>query len=343
MERFVINDRSTIVVGRDVLVGGLLPESERTKVLFVAQPSVADRARRIAETLDVESAVEVVPDGDAAKTLEVAKSLYEAANKLGLTRHDTIVGVGGGAVTDLAGFVAATYLRGVEAVLVPTTTLGAVDAAIGGKTAVNVGGKNLVGAFHLPSRVIVDLDVLDALPAHTRREGLAEALKAGLIADERLLATLEADGIDASLDYVIPAAIAVKVDVVADDLTEHGRRAILNYGHTLGHAIEVAGGVSHGDAVAIGMVAAGRVSAVVHGFDAEERQKGVIAKLGLPVSAPRCDPAEIRRLVYLDKKRDASGVRMVLLKAVADPVVESVADGALHQGLGAVGVEYPLA
>ncbi|MBT8197219.1 MAG: 3-dehydroquinate synthase [Acidimicrobiia bacterium] len=340
MDRFLIHDRSEIVVGRGI--DHVLPPSERrTAALIVAQPSVAALATAMAAKLDVSAQVEIVPDGDAAKTLAVAETLYEAGNVMGLTRHDTVIGVGGGAVTDLAGFVAATYLRGVESVLVPTTTLAAVDAAIGGKTAVNVGGKNLVGAFHLPSRVIVDLDVLDALPVPVRREGLAEALKAGLIGDRSLLGVLESDGIDAPLDEVVPAAIAVKVGVVNDDLTETGRRAILNYGHTAGHAIELAAGISHGDAVAIGMVVAGRVSRLVTGFDDEDRQREAIERLGLPVAAPDCDPTEIVRLVHLDKKRDRSGLRMVLLQEIARPVVETVAEPVLAQGLDVVGVEYP--
>lgn len=342
MERFVIQERSAIDVGRALLAEPVLPAGgERSGALIVTQPSVATLAADVAARLEVPSRVEVVPDGDAAKTLAVAETLYQAGNDMGLTRHDCVIGIGGGAVTDLAGFVAATYLRGIEAVLVPTTVLGAVDAAIGGKTAVNVGGKNLVGSFHLPSRVVIDLDVLDRLPDPIKREGFAEAIKAGLIADPELLDVIERDGLDADLAVVVGRAVAVKAHVVDDDLTERGRRMILNYGHTVGHGLEIAGAMSHGDAVAVGMVAEGAISERMTGFEHQVRQTSVLAAVGLPVLAPPVDASEVIRLLSLDKKRDRSGIRMVLLRDIADPVVEHVDPASLAVGLAAVGVDYP--
>ncbi|MGD2051482.1 MAG: iron-containing alcohol dehydrogenase, partial [Acidimicrobiia bacterium] len=180
----------------------LPPSAQRRQVAILTQQGPARYADRVAATLrdaGLTVAVRNVPDRDAAKTLQVAEDCLLWLNDLGLTRQDTIVGVGGGAVTDLAGFVAAVYLRGVEAVQVPTTLLAAVDAAVGGKTGVNVGGKNLAGVFRHPTRVVVALSVLSSLPEPLVREGAAEALKTGLIADPALVALYERHGLDAPL------------------------------------------------------------------------------------------------------------------------------------------------
>ncbi|HEY5728244.1 MAG TPA: 3-dehydroquinate synthase family protein [Acidimicrobiia bacterium] len=333
-----------VTVGRGVAVDGsqVVPEGvEGRRVAILTQPATGATARRLAGSLagaGLGTSVEVLPDGEAAKALAVVEAVYRRLNELELSRHDLVVGVGGGALTDVAGFVAATYLRGVELVLVPTTLLGAVDAAIGGKTAVNVDGKNLAGAFHHPVRVLVDLDVLDLLPAELRRQGSAEAVKAGLVGDPALVDLYERWGPDAPLDDVVNRAIAVKVAVVSADPTERGRRAWLNYGHTVGHAIEVVGSLSHGDAVAVGMVAAGEASTLECGFREAERVVAVLRRLELPVAAPGLDPGEVRRLVALDKKRDLRGLQMTLLRAVGDPVVTPVGPATVDAALTAVGI-----
>ena len=333
-----------VTVGRGVAVDGsqVVPDGvEGRRVAILTQPATGATARRLARSLagaGLGASVEVLPDGEAAKALAVVEGVYRRLNELELTRHDLVVGVGGGALTDVAGFVAATYLRGVELVLVPTTLLGAVDAAIGGKTAVNVDGKNLAGAFHHPVRVLVDLDILDLLPAELRRQGSAEALKAGLVGDPALVDLYERAGVDAPLDDVVNRAIAVKVAVVSADPTERGRRAWLNYGHTVGHAVEVVGSLSHGDAVAVGMVAAGEASTLECGFGEAERVVAVLRRLDLPVAAPGLDPGEVRRLVALDKKRDRRGMRMTLLRAVGDPVVTPVGPATVDAALTAVGI-----
>ncbi|MCP4306868.1 MAG: 3-dehydroquinate synthase, partial [bacterium] len=253
--------RCEIRVGRGLANADNLIVREVANVAVLTQPAVAALAELVADQArrDRTSSahVRILPDGEAAKNLTTVEHVYEWLNSLGFTRSDLVIGVGGGALTDLAGFAAATYLRGVDVVYLPTSLLGAVDASIGGKTGINVGGKNLAGVFRHPSRVIVDLDLLDEIPGALRREGAAEAVKAGFIADRAIVDEYESNGIAASLDVVVPAAIAVKVHAVTADFREKGLRAILNYGHTIGHAIEVAGSISHGEAVAIGMVAAG--------------------------------------------------------------------------------------
>jgi 3-dehydroquinate synthase len=292
----------------------------------------------LGEATAVRAERRVLPDGELAKELDVVGETYRWLNAIDFTRDGLLVAIGGGALTDVAGFVASTYLRGVEVVYMPTTLLGAVDAAIGGKTGINVDGKNLAGTFRHPQRIVIDLDLLDALPLRLRLEGAAEAVKAGFIADERIIAAYEAHGVEASLDTVVPAAIDVKVETVKEDFREGGRRAILNYGHTIGHAIEVAGEITHGAAVAIGMVAAGRVSAEVLGFEGSSRQRAVLEEIGLPTAAPPVDPQRLMSLIARDKKRDRAGLRMVLLQDFGAPVVRHVSVEDLWQGLDEIGV-----
>jgi 3-dehydroquinate synthase len=328
-------------IGSGVATPGslLLPGVERAGIL--TQPSVTDLADNVALGIrDRGSAADlfVLPDGDSAKTLATVEKVFEWLNSLGFTRADQVIGVGGGAATDMAGFAAATYLRGIEVTYLPTTLLGAVDAAIGGKTGVNVGGKNLAGVFRHPARVIVDLDVLRRLPDSLLREGAAETVKAGFISDTSILLEYEQAGLAASLDLVVPAAIRVKVDTVKADFTEQGLRAILNYGHTIGHAIEIAGGISHGDAVAIGMVAAGRVSREMLGFDQAARQSEILSRIGLPTVAPPVDVERVLMLMNRDKKRDSGGIRMVLLEDFGRPVLRHVDDDLIAHGLDEIGV-----
>lgn len=330
-----------VVVGRGVL--------DRTRLLgdlrpgfvgIITQPGAEAVARQVATALgDVPCDALVVPDGEAAKTLQSVENVVGWLIEAGMRRDGLVVGVGGGAVTDLAGFVAAVYLRGVAAVYVPTTLLGAVDAAVGGKTGVNVGGKNLVGVFRDPLRVVVDAGILDALPDDLKRQGFAEALKAGMVGDPNLVDLIEAHAIASDLEAVVGRALAVKQGIVGRDPLEAGERAHLNYGHTVGHAVETVTGWPHGLAVAVGMIAAGRVSALEVGFTAEIRQRDIIAGLGLPTGAPDADPEKVRNQLGRDKKRDAEGVRMVLLRAIGAPEVVNVGAATVDAALASVGIQ----
>jgi 3-dehydroquinate synthase len=234
-----------------------------------------------------------VPAGEAAKDISVAATLWSQLAASRITRSDCIVGVGGGAATDLAGFVAATWLRGVRLVLVPTTLLAMTDAAVGGKTAVDIPeGKNLVGAFHPPAGVLADLAVLETLPQAEYISGLAEIVKAGFIADPVILELIEADPAGAQLPHgqhtreLVERAVRMKAGVVSADLRESGRREILNYGHTLGHAIERVEGyqLRHGEAVAIGMVYAAEVARLMGRLDQVTvgRHRRVLQAVGCP-------------------------------------------------------------
>lgn len=332
---------SEVVVGRGVLdqqriLGDLRPGF----VGIVTQPGAESVARRVATALDeLPCRVLVVPDGEAAKTFQSVESVVGWLLEAGMRRDGVVLGVGGGAVTDLAGFVAAVYLRGVAAVYVPTTLLGAVDAAVGGKTGVNVGGKNLVGVFRDPIRVVVDAGILDALSDDLKRQGFAEALKAGLVGDPDLVDLIEAHGAGADLETVVRRALAVKQGIVRRDPWEEGERAHLNYGHTVGHAVETVTGWPHGLAVAVGMIAAGRASALALGFADEDRQRDIVGALGLPTGATEADPAQVHIQISRDKKHDAEGLRMVLLRAIGVPEVVHVAAATVDAALTSIGIQ----
>ncbi len=341
MEGLIVAGRTEVIIGEG-LPRDLLPErSDRQRVAVLTQPGATKYALGIAQQLKDEGlAIEVVglPDREEAKTLDVAETVYETLARLGLSRHDTVLGVGGGSVTDLAGFVAGTWLRGVEVVHVPTTLLGAIDASIGGKSGVNLAGKNLVGVFWHPSRVVVDVGIMKALPVALLREGLVEAMKVGLIGDPGLFGAIEDRGTDVNLEDVVRRAVAVKARIVAEDERELGVRALLNLGHTIGHAIEFASPLSHGESVGIGLVAAARVSEAKLGFMETRRVTGCIEGLGLPVEVDGLDRQRVMDLLRHDKKRDGQGIRMVLLMEIGQAVVRHVDGDDIDLGLSAVGL-----
>ncbi len=296
-----------------------------------------------------------VPAGEEAKRLEVVAGLYERLAAIPAHRADPVLAVGGGATTDVAGFTAATWLRGVPLVNVPTTVLGMVDAAIGGKTGVDLdAGKNLVGAFHQPRAVVADLDTLAGLPAAEVRSGLAEVAKAGLAGDPALAEALArsagpaAAGDPAALAPLVEGAVRVKAAVVGADEHEEGGegtvpegsgepqggapvgRLLLNYGHTLGHALErLAGyrGLRHGEAVALGMVFAARVAEAI-GLARPGLADGhveLLAAVGLPVGGVRLDPDRVLAAMATDKKQ-RRGLRLVLLRELGQPEVVPAPD-----------------
>ena len=279
-----------------------------------------------------------VPDGEKAKQIEVAAFCWSVLGESGFTRTDAVVGVGGGATTDLAGFVAATWLRGVKMVTVPTTVLGMVDAAVGGKTGINTGaGKNLVGAFHEPAGVLCDLAALQTLAPNEVRSGLAEVIKCGLIADPTILELIEQHPHEATdvksevMSELIARGIAVKASVVASDLKEAGPvgatigREALNYGHTLGHAIERVEKYAfrHGAAVAIGMCFVAELARLSGRIDdaLADRHRTVLELVGLPTSYKPGLWSELHDAMRLDKKTRGDQLRFVVLDELARPAI----------------------
>ncbi|MEO7064649.1 MAG: 3-dehydroquinate synthase, partial [Dokdonella sp.] len=286
--------------------------------------------------------------GEAHKTLASCAVVFDALATLGASRDATIIALGGGVIGDLAGFSAACWMRGIEFVQLPTTLLAMVDSSVGGKTGVNLpAGKNLVGAFHQPAAVVIDTETLATLPDREYRSGLAEVVKYGAIGDAAFFEWLEthADALNARDQATVIEAIAVscrhKAGVVARDEHEHGERALLNFGHTFGHALESETGyrtLLHGEAVAIGMVLAARLSAdlgLASKTDAE-RLAALLVAFGLPIAPPACDPSRLLALMRLDKKNLSGRLRLILWRGIGRAeTVSDIADDAIRAALEA--------
>lgn len=264
-----------------------------------------------------------VPDGEVQKTFDSLSAVVEDLARTGLTRGDLLIGIGGGATTDLTGFAASIYLRGISWIAIPTTVAGMVDAAIGGKTGINLrAGKNLVGTFHSPDRVIVDLDWLKTLSRRDWAAGLAESAKCGFIVDPEIN-RLILNNAQGHMEEIIFRSIQVKARVVSNDFKESGLREILNYGHTLGHAIEHHSNfhLRHGEAVGLGLIFAAELSHRLSNLSVEERDlhRTVIESLGLPSSYPEEAWPILVEGMKQDKKRRESSLRFVSLEAIGKP------------------------
>lgn len=325
-----------VLVGRRLL--GELPGliGERTKRVAIIHPeALAETGDALREDLagqGFEVVAIQVPNAEEAKTAEVAAYCWKALGQSGFTRSDIIIGVGGGATTDLAGFVAATWLRGVRWIAVPTTVLGMVDAAVGGKTGINTAeGKNLVGSFHPPVGVLCDLAALDSLPVNDFVSGLAEIIKAGFIADPVILELIEEDPEAARSPQgphtaeLIERSIKVKAEVVSGDLKESGLREILNYGHTLAHAIEKNERYKwrHGAAVSVGMAFAAELGRLAGRLDdaTADRHRTVLESVGLPLSYRYDQWPKLLETMKVDKKSRGDLLRFIVLDGLGKPTV----------------------
>lgn len=333
-----------VVVGRGLLtrLGPIL--GERVKRVLVVHPralrATGDAVRDSLAADGFTALTAEIPDAEEGKHIQVAAFCWQVLGQNDFTRSDAIVSVGGGAVTDVAGFVAATWLRGVRVVHLPTSLLGMVDAAVGGKTGINTAeGKNLVGAFHPPAAVLADLDALSTLPRNELVSGLAEVVKCGFIADPEILELVERDPDgatdpgSATLRELIERAIAVKAEVVSTDLKESGRREILNYGHTLGHAIELAERYQwrHGAAVSVGMMFAAELARSVGRLEdaVADRHRSILERLGLPTAYRGDRWQALLDGMRRDKKSRGDLLRFVVLDGVAKPGILEVPDTSL--------------
>ena len=322
-----------VVVGRGLL--GELVEAVRdaSVVALIHQPTITATVEAVREEL-AEAGVDAhrveIPDAEDGKELAVASFCWDVLGRIKMDRNGAVVGFGGGAVTDLAGFVAGTWMRGVRVVHVPTTLLGMVDAAIGGKTGINTdAGKNLVGLFHEPSLVLADLATLEGLPSNELVAGMAEVVKAGFIADPRILELIEADpqaAVDPAgsvIGELVQRSVQVKADVVAADLKESHLREVLNYGHTLAHAIERRERYRwrHGAAVSVGLVFAAELARLAGRLDDEtaNRHRQVLDSLGLPTSYDPDALGQLLETMQVDKKTRSGVLRFVVLDGLAKP------------------------
>ncbi|MEU3976343.1 3-dehydroquinate synthase [Streptomyces bacillaris] len=330
------SDPYEVLVGHQLL--GELPQliGDRAKRVAVLHPeALAETGEAVRQDLadqGYEAIAIQLPNAEEAKTVEVAAYCWKALGQTGFTRTDVIVGIGGGATTDVAGFVAASWLRGVRWIAVPTTVLGMVDAAVGGKTGINTAeGKNLVGAFHPPAGVLCDLAALESLPVNDYVSGMAEIIKAGFIADPVILDLIEADPEAARTPAgphtaeLIERSIRVKAEVVSSDLKESGLREILNYGHTLGHAIEKNERYKwrHGAAVSIGMVFAAELGRLAGRLDdaTADRHRTILESVGLPLTYRGDQWPKLLENMKVDKKSRGDLLRFIVLDALGKPTV----------------------
>lgn len=324
-----------VLIGRSLLEK--IPQylAGARKVLIVHPVGLAVSAEALRDFL-IKGGYEVVlagvPDSEDAKRIEVAAFCWGILGRSEFSRSDMVIGFGGGAITDLAGFVAATWLRGVGIVQIPTTLLAMVDAAIGGKTGVNTSeGKNLVGVFHSPKAVIVDLETLASLPRNELIAGFAEVVKCGFISDTKILDLIESQlesATDPSSELffdLVTRAISVKANVVAEDFREMGLREVLNYGHTLGHAIELAERYKwrHGAAISIGMVFAAELALINGRLGSAEvqRHRDILTSLGLPISYPADKWQQLLSNMRVDKKSRGGNLRFTVLDQIGKPTI----------------------
>ena len=345
-------DPYDVIIGRGLLASLADQLGPRVaKVLIVHPPTLGAKANALRESLvdRYEVLLAEVPDAEDAKRVEVAAFCWQIMGQTDFTRTDAVVGLGGGATTDLAGFVAATWLRGVRLVQCPTSVAGMVDAAVGGKTGINTAeGKNLVGSFYAPAAVVVDLDTLDTLPRNEILAGFAEVVKCGFIGEPEILDIIEAD-VDRATDptsdefrRVVELSIGLKARVVSEDFKESGLREILNYGHTLGHAIEHAERYRwrHGAAISVGMVFAAELGRIAGSLSDEvvDRHRRILESLTLPVDYPLGRWKTLLATMQRDKKARAGMMRFIVLDEVGKTSVLAGPEEALlfaaYQGVG---------
>ncbi|TFI42768.1 3-dehydroquinate synthase [Rhodococcus sp. 1R11] len=347
-----------VIIGRGLLTDLVDELAGTATVAIFHQPPLAETAEAVRAALadkGIDAHRIEIPDAEDGKDLAVAGFCWEVLGRIGLTRSDAIVSLGGGAATDLAGFVAATWMRGVRIVHVPTTLLAMVDAAVGGKTGINTdAGKNLVGSFHEPAAVLVDLATLETVPKNEIVSGLAEVIKTGFIADPVILDIIEADPASALdptgdvLPELIRRSVEVKARVVAADLRESNLREILNYGHTLAHAIERREQYRwrHGAAVSVGLVFAAELGRLAGRLDdaTADRHRAILESVGLPVSYDEHAFADLLKGMQTDKKNRAGLLRFVVLDGLAKPGrLEGPDPALLVAAFSAVGREAPAA
>lgn len=325
----------------DVVIGqGILDSIGKTffnmlfgsKVMIVSDDNVfplyGERVRASLESEDFTVTEFIIPHGEHSKSLDSYTALLEALNAAHIERDDTVLALGGGVVGDLAGFAAATYQRGTGFVQVPTSLLACVDSSVGGKTAVNLTtAKNQVGCFYQPQLVLCDTDVLKTLPENEYRNGCAEIIKYGMITDSDLFELISKEPIKDNFEEIIYRCVSVKRDFVQEDEFDKGRRMMLNFGHTIGHAVEACSGytVSHGEAVAIGMVAIAK-SAVVHGYCTEETSDTLhklIREYGLP-DIVEYTADSLADAIISDKKNINGKIRLIVPQAIGKCIIKEI-------------------
>ncbi len=356
MKRLTVNlgARSyDILIGAGILdqIGSVLSKvANGMRAIIVTNPKIdglyGDKTRQNLTQAGFQVETIQIPDGEEHKSLASADKAYDYLMEFNCDRNTILIALGGGVIGDLTGFVASTFMRGVPFVQIPTTLLAQVDSSVGGKTAVNhPRGKNMIGAFYQPKVVLIDLETLSTLPADEFRAGLAEVVKYGVIADPELFDYLDQNAekilkLDLEcLSRIIETSCAIKAQVVESDERENRRRMILNFGHTFGHAVEALTKYvqyKHGEAVAIGMAFAARLSCEMDKCPSSvgKRVEGLLKKLNLPVKSPNLKPNEIVESMYHDKKTTAKKIKFILSKKIGEvEIIDEVPEAILKKSL----------
>lgn len=342
MNKVNININNDAKINYDILVssglikesGKLVKEVLRGKRALIVTDNVVDKfytetVKKSLEKENIITSVCVLENGETNKNIESIYNIYSALAKNELSRKDIIIALGGGVIGDMAGYAAATWMRGIDFVQIPTTLLACVDSSVGGKTGINIKeGKNLVGAFHSPRLVIMDNDVLNTLPKREFNAGMAEVIKHAFLFDKKLLEYLENNNNNFDMDFILKRNCELKGHIVEIDYKEKKERMFLNFGHTIGHSVENAAGYGvllHGEAVAIGVIFAieyGIKKNITKDKSLLERAKNIFCKFSLPISIP--DNMNLKDSIKLDKKRSDDKINFVFLESIGKPYVEKV-------------------
>lgn len=314
------------------------------KVLIVTDNIVAklyaSKVKKSLEKEDIITSVCVLENGEANKNIDGIENIYSALAQNELSRHDMIIALGGGVIGDMSGYAAATWMRGIDFIQIPTTLLACVDSSVGGKTGINIKeGKNLVGAFHSPKLVIIDSKILNSLPKREFNAGMSEIVKHALLFDEKLLQTIENhynkknDNKELDMDFILQRNCELKSHIVQIDYKEKRERMFLNFGHTIGHSIENASGYGillHGEAIAIGMIFAieyGIKLGITKNKNILYRARNILYNIGLPIDVPY--NINLKEAIKLDKKRNDEKINFVFLEDIGKPVIEKVDIGSI--------------
>lgn len=342
MNKVNININNELKINYDILVkkglindtGKLVKEVLRGKRALIVTDNVVDKfytetVKKSLEKENIITSVCVLENGETNKNIESIYNIYSALAKNELSRKDIIIALGGGVIGDMAGYAAATWMRGIDFVQIPTTLLACVDSSVGGKTGINIKeGKNLVGAFHSPRLVIMDSDVLNTLPKREFNAGMAEVIKHAFLFDKKLLEYLENNNNNFDMDFILKRNCELKGHIVEIDYKEKKERMFLNFGHTIGHSVENAAGYGvllHGEAVAIGVIFAieyGIKKNITKDKTLLERAKNIFAKFSLPTEIP--SNINLKDAIKLDKKRSDDKINFVFLESIGKPYVEKV-------------------
>ncbi|AFK23197.1 3-dehydroquinate synthase [Pyrococcus sp. ST04] len=327
-----------IVFGKIEDIEGLIESLSPFKIAILTNSTVANLwLKEVLDALSDHSPIPIIiPDGEKYKDLETARYIWDRLYEIGFTRKSLLIGLGGGVVTDIAGFVASTYMRGTYLGLIPTTLLAQVDAAIGGKTGINFHGKNMIGTFYLPNFVLIDIRTLTTLPLVEVLNGMAEVIKYAVLDKEvyNILKGISTPKEAIESEELIRKSVAVKVRVVEEDLKESGKRRILNLGHTVGHAIEKLSNykIKHGFAVSVGLVAAAKIGEELYGFDSEKVIE-LIKKFGLPLHNP-FPPEKVVEAMKMDKKAWYGKIIFIIPIDIGNVSIEEVPEDLILKVLG---------